>query len=99
MKDEDDAANMDAEILHALDVARNYVAKSHPTRLSDPEDLAHIVRHASLARWLCELRERRKLGYHPPCPSCQWRERCVTTSAGRVSETWWCTMYEFGDAK
>lgn len=83
-RDARDVAELDEEILHALDVARNDASG----------DVEHIDRHAKLARWLTELRERRKLGYHPPCPSCRWKDRCVTTDAGQVAESWWCTVYE-----
>jgi len=78
------AAELDEEILRALDVARNDASG----------DVKHISRNASLARWLTELRERRKLGYHPPCPSCRRKDRCVTTNAGQEAESWWCTTYE-----
>lgn len=83
---------LDEAIDHAREVARNY-----PAEMSDDESLACVVQHHQLARWLQELRERRKLGYHPPCPSCHWRLRCVTTAQGAVSKDWHCTMYEHSE--
>jgi hypothetical protein len=77
----DDAKELDEAIAHALDVARHDTEKER------------IDEYARKHRWLVELRERRKLGYLAPCPSCRWKDNCVTTNAGRVSETWWCTMF------
>ena len=76
-------------IAEALDIARNY-----PAEVGNAEDLQHVGRNHQISRWLQELRERRKLGYHPPCPSCRWRDRCVTTDAGEQAADWHCTMYE-----
>jgi hypothetical protein len=83
---------LDEAIDHALDVARNF-----PAEIGDDESLACVAQHHQLARWLQELRERRKLGYHPPCPSCHWRLRCVTTMQGGVSKDGHCTMYEHSE--
>jgi hypothetical protein len=92
VKDLRHTLTLDEAIDHALDVARNY-----PAEMGDDESLACVAQHHQLARWLTELRERRKLGYHPPCPSCRWRLRCVTTMQGSVSKDWHCTMYEHSE--
>jgi hypothetical protein len=81
---------LDEAIEYADDVAKNY-----PGDIHNEDDLELIGRHHQVARWLTELRERRKLGYHPPCPSCRWKTRCVTTDQGAVSKDWHCTMYEY----
>jgi hypothetical protein len=59
------------------------------------DDVETICWNHQLNRWLTELKERRTLGYHPPCPSCMWNgDRCTVTARGEVSKDWHCTMYE-----
>jgi len=80
---------LDEAIAWADDIAKNY-----PAKIDNEDDLQHVVKHSQIARWLMELRERRKEGDCPPCPSCRWEERCSVTAMETASEDWHCTMYE-----
>ena len=81
---------LDEAIAHADDIAKNY-----PAKIDCPEDLAHVGHNHQLARWLTELKERRKLGFLPPCRSCISTARCTVTCSGREADSWHCTMYEW----
>ena len=89
MKSRTRRVTLDEAIDWADDIAKNY-----PAKIEDKDSVQHVVKHAQIARWLMELRERRKEGDCPPCISCRWEERCSMTYLAGASEDWNCTMYE-----
>ncbi len=79
---DDDETELEEVISHLYNIA------------SRSRDVKQIEEHIKLQLWLTELQERRKVGYVPPCWSCERESNCIVTSKGNMARSWRCQFYE-----